>query len=74
MNLQAEKLDILQTIINTEDEGLIKDVQAILKNRENDWFDELSNKQQNDVLEGIAQADRGQTFSHEEAKKRFGLP
>jgi predicted transcriptional regulator len=73
MNLQTEKLDILQTIINTDDAGLIKDVQAILKSRAYDWFDELSDKQQEDVLEGIAQLDKGQTFSHEEAKKRFGI-
>ena len=72
MDLQAERLSILQTIINTEDQGLIKDVHAFLASRKNDWFDELGPEQQQDVLEGIAEADRGETVPHEEAVKLFG--
>jgi predicted transcriptional regulator len=44
-----------------------------VQNRDADWFDELSSKQQADVLEGIAQLDSGKTVSHEDAKKRFGI-
>ncbi len=72
MNIQLEKLDLLQTIINTNDERLILDVKEFLSNRKTDWFDGLSNEQQNDVLEGIAEADRGETVSHAEAVKLFG--
>lgn len=72
MDLQAEKLSILQTIINTDDKGLIKDVQSFLASRKNDWFDELDEEQQQDVLEGIAEADRGETVPHEEVVKLFG--
>jgi hypothetical protein len=71
MDLQAEKLNILQTILNTKDEGLIMDVKAFLSNRKTDWFDELSNEQQKDVLEGLAQADNGDIISHAEAVKLF---
>jgi hypothetical protein len=72
MDLQAEKLSILQTIINTDDQGLIKDVHAFLQGRKNDWFDELGPEPQVDVLEGLAEADRGETVSHEEAVELFG--
>ena len=72
MDLQAEKLSILQAILNSNDEGLIMDVKAFLGARKSDWFDELSNEQQSDVLEGIAQADRGETVTHSEAVKLFG--
>lgn len=72
MDLQAEKLNILQTILSTTDEGLIMDVKAFLGNRKADWFDELSDEQQKDVLEGLAQADRGETIPHAEAVKLFG--
>jgi len=72
MDIRSEKLDLLQTIINTNDERLILDVKEFLSNRKTDWFDELSNEQQNDVLEGIAEADRGETISHAEAVKLFG--
>ena len=37
-----------------------------------DWFDELSLEQQAEILEGIAQADNGETVTHAEAVKLFG--
>jgi hypothetical protein len=72
MDLQAEKLNILQTIMNTKDEGLILDVKAFLSDRKTDWFDELSPEQQKDVLEGLAQADNGETLPYTEVVKLFG--
>lgn len=72
MNIQAEKLNLLQTIMNTNDEGLIMDVKAFLSGRKADWFDELSDEQQKDVMEGLAEADRGETVAHAEVVKLFG--
>ncbi len=72
MDLQAEKLSILQTIVNSNDDGLIMDVKAFLSSRKIDWFDELGEEQQKDVLEGLAEADRGETVAHSEAVKLFG--
>jgi len=72
MNIQAEKLNLLQTIMNTNDESLIMDVKALLSNRKVDWFDELNEDQQKDVLEGLAQADGGETVSQAEVVKLFG--
>ena len=72
MNIQAEKLNLLQTIMNTNDEGLIMDVKAFLSGRKADWFDELSDERQKDVMEGLAEADRGETVPHAEVVKLFG--
>jgi len=72
MNIQAEKLNVLQQIINSDDVNLIKDIKSLINNREVDWFDGLNKSQQNDVTEGLSQLDSGNFFSHEEAKKRFG--
>ena len=72
MNIQAEKLNLLQAIMNINDEGLIMDVKAFLSNRKADWFDELSDEQQKDILEGLAEADRGETVAHSEVVELFG--
>jgi predicted transcriptional regulator len=37
----------------------------------NDWFDSLTGEQQKDILEGLAEADRGDTITHVEAVKLF---
>lgn len=72
MDIQAEKLNLLQTIMNSNDEGLILDVKAFLSGRKADWFDELGTEQQKDILEGISEADRGETVPHAEVVKLFG--
>jgi predicted transcriptional regulator len=72
MNIQAEKLNTLQTLLNTDDKGLIMDVKALLYDRKADWFDELNAEQKLDVEEGLDQANRGETASHEEVVKLFG--
>ena len=75
MDLQAEKSDLLQQILNINDIGVIKKVKNLLKKqeKEHDWFDELSEEQQQSVLRGLEQADRGETISHEEAMLKLGL-
>ncbi len=72
MNIQAEKLNVLQQIINSDDVSLIKDIKSLISNRDIDWFDGLSKSQQNDVSEGIRQLDNGNVFTHEQAKSKFG--
>jgi len=72
MDLQAEKLNILHAIMSTSDDILIMDVKEFLSDRKADWFDELSDEQQKDVLEGLAEADRGETVPHSEVVKLFG--
>jgi len=73
MDLQSEKLSVLQQIINSDDESLIRDIKSLITARVIDWFDELNDSQKNDIFEGISQLDRGESFSHEEAKKRFSI-
>jgi hypothetical protein len=61
MNLQAEKLEIVRMLLNTNDEGLIREVKALFKSRGSDWWDEMDGQQKETILEGIAQADRGRS-------------
>jgi len=73
MDLQAEKLSLVQAVLDIEDISLIKEIKGLLKSRTHDWFDDLSEDQQQSVLRGLEQADRGETITHEEAIARLGL-
>ncbi|TCD04577.1 hypothetical protein EZ449_16635 [Pedobacter frigidisoli] len=73
MDLQSEKLNVLQKIINSDDESLIRDIKSLIYSRDLDWFNGLNRNQQNDVREGINQLDAGESFSHEETKRRFSF-
>ncbi|TKC03147.1 hypothetical protein [Pedobacter cryotolerans] len=73
MNIEAEKLSVLQQIINTNDLDLIRDIKQLLNSKQVDWFDGLSKVQRNDVEEGIAQLDKGEVLTHEDVKMKFNL-
>ncbi len=73
MDLQAEKLRLVQAVLNIDDISLIVEVENLLKSRNYDWFDDLSEDQQQSVMRGLEQADKGETITHEQAVKRLGL-
>ncbi|WP_165456330.1 hypothetical protein [Pedobacter kyonggii] len=45
MDLQSEKLIVLQQIINSNDESLIRDIKSLITTRDFDWFDGLNSNQ-----------------------------
>jgi len=73
MDLQAEKLKLVQAVLNIDDINIIKEVEDLLKSHDHDPFDDLTEEQQQAVYRSLAQADRGETISHEEAIARLGL-
>jgi hypothetical protein len=75
MDIQAEKLDLIQAIIDIEDVSLIIQIQQLLYRHSmaDDWFDELTIEQQQSIDMGLAQLDRGEGIPHEEAMKRLKL-
>ena len=45
---------------------------AALRNEEQpDWWDEISDEEKQEIEEGLAQADRGEVFSHEEVMLKY---
>ena len=75
MDIQAEKLELMQAILNIEDIGLIKKVKKLIAKRaeSHDWFDDLTEDQQQSIARGLEQADRGEFISHEEAIAKLRL-
>jgi transposase len=71
-NLQAEKLEIIKMLLNTNDRELLGEIKSLLQNRENDWWYEMRGIQKVVIQEGIDQADQNQMVPHEEAVKIFG--
>jgi len=73
MNIQAEKLSLVKAILDIDDISLIKKVKKMLKKKEHDWFDDLSEDQQQAVMRSLEKLDRGEGIPHEEAIARLGL-
>jgi len=75
MDIQTEKLALVQAILDIEDIGLIKKVKKLISKYavSVDWFDDLTEEQQKSVMRSLEQADRGECIPHEEAMARLGL-
>lgn len=71
MNLEARKYQFIQELVKVEDESVLEKLELILKANQNDWFDDLSKSEQEEIQLGIEQADKGELTSHEEVMKRF---
>lgn len=73
MNLQAEKLTLIQQLIQVDDEALLLAIKKMLEfglkhqgESQTDFWDELTEEQKSRVEESIRQLEAGQGIPHEE--------
>lgn len=67
------KNDLHRLVVNTEDEIILENVRAYFLNltSHEDWWDKLSDTQQQLVSNSIKQLDNGQTSTHQTVGKRI---
>ncbi len=74
MKLQAQKLELVQLILNTNQPNLLERVSKILKQeKEIDWWDELPLSIQQAIKVGIKEAEQGKTVSNADVMKEVRL-
>lgn len=73
MDIQAEKLNLIQWLADLTDEGIISKIKNIQreKTQASDWWDEISEEERNEIKEGIAQADRGELTPHKQVMEKY---
>ena len=76
MDIKAEKLDLIQWLLQLSDENVIAKIKE-LKAEDTDWWDSLSPAEMEAIQEGIDELDRGEGIPHEqvmeEVRRKFGL-
>lgn len=71
MNIQAEKLNLIQWLAGVNEPSIIKRFIALKQEQQVDWWNEIEAEEKAEIEEGLAQADRGEVLSHEEAMSRY---
>lgn len=67
MNIQAEKLEIMKLILETDNPGIIESIKDIFKKKAPlDFWETLPQSQKDDILQGIKEIENGD-FSDFEA-------
>jgi len=72
MNLDSEKVKIIDWIASLTDESIIARIKLLKENpKETDWWDEISEAEKASIERGMADAKAGRIVPHEEVRKKY---
>jgi len=74
MNIQAEKLRLIEWILKVNDKMVIERLRKIKEDysESEDWWDELNQEEIDSIKRGLKDIQDGKVHSHEEARKIYG--
>lgn len=71
MNIQAEKLELVRMILDTDNPSILSSIKRIFSSTQKfDFWDSLTPSQQNEILKGIEEIETGETVVYEEFIKK----
>ena len=71
MNIETTKLELMHLLLQTQKESVLTKIRKIFEEEQNDWWDDLSQIEQEEIKLGISQADQGQFIDNKSAMNRF---
>ena len=68
MNIQSEKNQLIQQIIELQDGSVIKKVREFLlkETKNDDWYHSLSSSEKESIAKGLNDLENGNSVSHED--------
>jgi hypothetical protein len=72
MNIQAEKLELMKMILETDNPTIIDSIKKVFKKQadKKDFWDTISLSQKEDILKGIQEIEEGRVIDYEDFIKR----
>ncbi|MCX7549159.1 hypothetical protein OS188_14470 [Xanthomarina sp. F1114] len=71
MDIRTTKLELLKTILETENTDFIQRVADFVKKEKVDFWDELTQSEQSEIKQGIEELDKGKRVSYESFLKKI---
>jgi hypothetical protein len=72
MNIQAEKLEIMKLILETDNPNILESVKKIFnKNSSTDFWEILPQHQKDDILQGIKDIEKGEILDYDDFMKKY---
>jgi hypothetical protein len=72
MNIQAEKIEIMKMILDTDNPSVLESVKNIFKKITTaDFWDTLPQVQREDILQGIKDIENGEIIDYEDFMKQY---
>ncbi len=71
MDIQAEKLQLIEWLIRLNDTKTLKQFILLKKKEEKDWYDELTEDKKVEIEEGLVQANKGEIVPHKQVMAKY---
>lgn len=71
MDIQVEKLNLIKWLTEVDEPSVIEQFIALKNEQQKDWWDEISEDERAGIEKGLAEADRGDTLTHEEVMAKY---
>jgi len=72
MNIQAEKIEIMKLILETDNPNILESVKKIFrKDNTTDFWETLTQEQKEDILQGIKDIENGEVIDYEDFMRKF---
>lgn len=72
MNIQAEKLELVRMILDTDNPSILSSIRRIFtRSKEVDFWDSLPQSQKEEILKGIEEVENGETVDYEDFIKKY---
>lgn len=73
MNIQAEKLELIEWLAGLTDQTLIERIKFLKETQspQADWWEAISVAERDDIDQGLEDARNGKVTAHEEVRKRY---
>ncbi len=67
MNIQAEKIELMKLLLQTENPSIIESIKQVFTNsKKADFWDSLPQNQKDDILLGNNEVDKGEIVDYED--------
>jgi predicted Zn-ribbon and HTH transcriptional regulator len=71
MNIQAEKIELVKMILETDNPNILSSIKKMLKkDSKKDFWDTLSQAQREDIMKGIEEIENGEIVDYEDFIKK----
>ncbi len=71
MNIQAEKIEIMKLILETDNPGILESIKTLFKEKKtSDFWETLNTDQKEEILEGINDIEKGDTINYDDFIKK----
>ncbi len=66
MDIRLEKLELMKLLMETENPSVLQAIREIFQKEEKDWWDDLTEEQQNILNESMEQYEKGEFSSFDD--------